>query len=49
MFLLYPISILNIESCNKKLNKKIELANEDHCGPCGDKRNIYIKKYKYSR
>ncbi len=21
--------------CNNKLNKKIDLSNEDHCGPCG--------------
>lgn len=25
----------NIESCNTKLNNKIDLSNEDHCGPCG--------------
>ena len=25
----------NIESCSKKLDTKIDLANEDHCGPCG--------------
>jgi len=25
----------NIEHCNKKMNNKIDLANEDHCGPCG--------------
>ena len=29
----------NIESCSKKLDTKIDLANEDHCGPCG----LYIK------
>jgi hypothetical protein len=23
------------ETCNKKLNNKIDLSNEDHCGPCG--------------
>jgi len=26
----------NIDYCNKKLNKKIDLSNEDHCGPCGE-------------
>jgi hypothetical protein len=26
----------NIEYCNKKINKKIDLSNEDHCGPCGE-------------
>lgn len=23
------------ESCNVKMNTKIDMANEDHCGPCG--------------
>jgi hypothetical protein len=30
-----PLGRWNIEVCNKKLNNKIDLANEDHCGPCG--------------
>lgn len=25
----------NLESCDKKMNNKIDLSNEDHCGPCG--------------
>jgi Uri superfamily endonuclease len=25
----------NIDYCDKKMKQKIELANEDHCGPCG--------------
>jgi len=25
----------NIENCNKKIDNKIDLSNEDHCGPCG--------------
>jgi hypothetical protein len=25
----------NIDYCNKKINNKIDLSNEDHCGPCG--------------
>ena len=25
----------NIDYCNKKINRKIDLSNEDHCGPCG--------------
>ena len=24
-----------IEKCDKKMNAKIDLSNEDHCGPCG--------------
>ncbi len=31
-----------IDYCNKKINNKIDLSNEDHCGPCG--QNIYKKK-----
>lgn len=36
----------SIETCNKKLNNKIDLANEDHCGPCGkyiDKKYLSYK------
>ena len=25
----------NIDYCYKKINNKIDLSNEDHCGPCG--------------
>ena len=25
----------HMEYCDKKMNKKIDLSNEDHCGPCG--------------
>jgi hypothetical protein len=31
-----------IDYCHKKINNKIDLSNEDHCGPCG--QNIYKKK-----
>lgn len=24
-----------IEQCDKKTNHKVDLSNEDHCGPCG--------------
>ena len=24
-----------IETCHKKTDNKIDLSNEDHCGPCG--------------
>ena len=33
----------NIDYNTKKINKKIDLSNEDHCGPCGQ----YIVKKKY--
>lgn len=25
----------NMEYCDNKMNTKIDLSNEDHCGPCG--------------
>jgi hypothetical protein len=25
----------NIDYCDNKINNKIDLSNEDHCGPCG--------------
>jgi len=34
-----PMGRWNIDYCNKKVNTKIDLSNEDHCGPCGQ----YIK------
>ena len=30
-----PIGRWRIENCNKQMNSKIDLSNEDHCGPCG--------------
>jgi hypothetical protein len=30
-----PVGRWNIENCNIKINNKIDLSNEDHCGPCG--------------
>jgi hypothetical protein len=30
-----PLGRWTIESCNKKTDSKIDLSNEDHCGPCG--------------
>ena len=30
-----PIGRWKIEYCNKQIDKKIDLSNEDHCGPCG--------------
>lgn len=34
----------NIENCHKKVDHKVDLSNEDHCGPCGqyilDKRRF---------
>jgi hypothetical protein len=30
-----PLGRWNIDYCSKKTNTKIDYANEDHCGPCG--------------
>ena len=30
-----PVGRWRIEECNIKTNSKIDLSNEDHCGPCG--------------
>ena len=30
-----PVGRWRIENCNVSLNKKVDLSNEDHCGPCG--------------
>ena len=30
-----PLGRWRTETCNKALNTKIDLSNEDHCGPCG--------------
>ncbi len=33
-----------IDYCQKKINKKIDLSNEDHCGACNKINTIDIKK-----
>jgi hypothetical protein len=30
-----PVGRWRIEQCNVKMNQKVDLSNEDHCGPCG--------------
>ena len=30
-----PLGRWKIETCNTKMSNKIDLSNEDHCGPCG--------------
>jgi hypothetical protein len=30
-----PLGRWKIEICNKQMDTKIDLSNEDHCGPCG--------------
>ena len=30
-----PVGRWRVENCNKQIDSKIDLSNEDHCGPCG--------------
>lgn len=30
-----PVGRWRIENCNSTMDHKIDLSNEDHCGPCG--------------
>ena len=30
-----PLGRWRIEECASKIDNKIDLSNEDHCGPCG--------------
>jgi hypothetical protein len=30
-----PVGRWRVEHCNIQMNNKIDLSNEDHCGPCG--------------
>jgi hypothetical protein len=31
-----PLGRWNIDYCSVKINQKVNLSNEDHCGPCGN-------------
>jgi hypothetical protein len=43
-----PVGRWRIENCNVSMDKKIDLSNEDHCGPCGqyalEKNKITLNK-----
>ena len=39
-----PLGRWNIEYCSKKIDNKVDLSNEDHCGPCG--QYTITKKYE---
>jgi hypothetical protein len=30
-----PVGRWRVENCNNLMNHKVDLSNEDHCGPCG--------------
>lgn len=41
-----PVGRWRNENCDKQLNQKIDLSNEDHCGPCGQYAiiKLHVKK-----
>jgi len=39
-----------IDYCNTKINNKIDLSNEDHCGPCGQyAKKIFLQNNIYDK
>jgi hypothetical protein len=36
----------SIDYCDKRVNNKIDLSNEDHCGPCGQYDVVNKKSFK---
>lgn len=42
-----PMGRWSTDYCDKKTNQRVDLSNEDHCGPCGQyaliKQEIDIK------
>lgn len=48
-----PLGRWHIEYCKDKINRKIELSNEDHCGSCGQYINnklsiLEVNKQKFT-
>jgi hypothetical protein len=39
-----PVGRWSIEECNVKMNTRVDLSNEDHCGPCGQYALAKIEK-----
>ena len=44
-----PVGRWRIENCNKQMNHKIDLSNEDHCGPCGQYALEKIEKIELKK
>jgi hypothetical protein len=40
-----PLGRWRTETCNTQMINKIDLSNEDHCGPCGQYALKKIKKF----
>ncbi len=43
---LMPVGRWRIEKCNTQMNNKVDLSNEDHCGPCGQYALEKVKNTK---
>jgi hypothetical protein len=47
-----PVGRWRLENCKSSMNQKIDLSNEDHCGPCGqyalEKRDVFKDKITLS-
>jgi len=41
-----PMGRWRIEQCSTQMNSKIDLSNEDHCGPCGQ---YALKKIEHNK
>jgi len=41
-----PLGRWKIDYCNTKTNTKIDLSNEDHCGPCGQYTKTIVNREK---
>lgn len=39
-----PVGRWSNEYCDKKISKRVDLSNEDHCGPCGQYNIIEKEK-----
>ena len=36
----------HLNDCNLRVNKKVDLSNEDHCGPCGQYNQTPLENKK---
>jgi len=41
-----PVGRWRLENCKSSMNQKIDLSNEDHCGPCGQYALTKVDKSK---
>ena len=44
-----PLGRWKIENCNKQINNKIDLSNEDHCGTCSQYALSKINKIIHAK